>query len=172
MAAKNKRKNFEDTASDIGKNITFFSGIDNARQLSNAYDDNFVTEEQKHRDEQITNLLKYYVEAYKEKQKSNKRYKNIILGICAFIILAFSVLFILLLVEVSGEINTIKTNNIIALVSVCITYLTLVIGILKIITKYVFPQKEEEYITRIVELIQRNDLKNKKANISIREKCE
>lgn len=35
----------------------------------------------------------------------------------------------------------------------------------KIITKYVFPQNEEEYITHIVKSIQDNDLKNKKANI-------
>lgn len=30
---------------------------------------------------------------------------------------------------------------------------------------YVFPEKEEEYITRIVEIIQRNDLDNKRENI-------
>lgn len=47
----------------------------------------------------------------------------------------------------------------------CITYLTLVIGILKIITEYVFPQKEEEYVTRIVKAIQKNDLKNKIENM-------
>lgn len=58
-----------------------------------------------------------------------------------------------------------QVNNVVSLITVCITYLSLVIGILKIITKYVFPQKEEEYITRIVEMIQQNDLKNKKANI-------
>ncbi len=30
------------------------------------------------------------------------------------------------------------------------------------ITKYIFPVNDEEYITRIVELIQNNDLENKK----------
>ena len=49
--------------------------------------------------------------------------------------------------------------------SVCLTFLTLIVGILKIITKYVFPVNDEEYITRIVELIQNNDLENKKENI-------
>lgn len=38
-------------------------------------------------------------------------------------------------------------------------------GILQTITKYVFQEKEEEYITRIVEIIQNNDLENKKENI-------
>lgn len=42
----------------------------------------------------------------------------------------------------------------------------MIIGILTIIAKYVFPEKEEEYITRIVEIIQNNDLENKKENIA------
>lgn len=54
-------------------------------------------------------------------------------------------------------------NGIVTLVTACATYLTLVISILKIITEYVFPQKEEDYITRIVESVQINDLANKKA---------
>ena len=41
----------------------------------------------------------------------------------------------------------------------------MVVGILKIITKYVFSDKDEEYITKIVEIIQNNDLENKKENI-------
>lgn len=53
-------------------------------------------------------------------------------------------------------------NETVALATACITYLTLVIGLMKIITKYVFPQKEEEYIARIVESVQVNDLANKK----------
>ena len=51
------------------------------------------------------------------------------------------------------------------MIAVCITFLSSVIGILTIITKYVFPEKEEEYITRIVEIIQTNDLENKRENI-------
>lgn len=50
----------------------------------------------------------------------------------------------------------------------CITFLTLIVGVLTIITKYVFPENEEEYITRIVEIIQRNDLENKKENIKVK----
>ena len=65
----------------------------------------------------------------------------------------------------AGTVNTVRVNNVVALITVCITYLSLVIGILKIITKYVFPQKEEEYVTRIVKAIQKNDLKNKIENM-------
>jgi H+/Cl- antiporter ClcA len=61
---------------------------------------------------------------------------------------------------------------VIQLISVCVTFLTLIISILKIITKYVFPEKEEEYITRIVEIIQNNDLENKKENIRVKTKIK
>lgn len=36
----------------------------------------------------------------------------------------------------------------------------LIIGLLKIITTYVFPQKDEEHIANLVKLIQTNDLKS------------
>lgn len=61
-------------------------------------------------------------------------------------------------------------NSLVEVISVCITFLSLIIGVLTIITKYVFPEKEEEYITRIVEIIQNNDLENKKENIAVQMK--
>ena len=42
--------------------------------------------------------------------------------------------------------------------------------LLQTITKYIFPENEEEYITRIVEMIQNNDLENKKENIRVQGK--
>ena len=59
-------------------------------------------------------------------------------------------------------------ESVIQLITACITFLTLIVSILKIITKYVFPANDEEYITRIVEIIQNNDLENKKENIRVR----
>jgi hypothetical protein len=41
----------------------------------------------------------------------------------------------------------------------------MIIGMLKIIVRYIFPENEEQYITKIVEDIQKNDLKNKRENI-------
>ena len=55
-------------------------------------------------------------------------------------------------------------GNVAKLISVCVTFLTLIVGIMTIITKYVFPENEEEYITRIVEIIQNNDLEHKKTS--------
>ena len=60
---------------------------------------------------------------------------------------------------------SISIEAVVSLITVCVSYLVLVFGVLTIITKYVFPEKEEEYITAIVKLIQRNDLANKRENM-------
>lgn len=44
------------------------------------------------------------------------------------------------------------------------SFISLVIGLLTIITKYFFSENDEQYITKIVETIQQNDLENKKEN--------
>ncbi len=59
----------------------------------------------------------------------------------------------------------VSVSAVVQLVSVCITFVGVIVGILKTITRYLFPENEEQYITHIVELIQRNDLENKKENI-------
>jgi succinate dehydrogenase hydrophobic anchor subunit len=56
-------------------------------------------------------------------------------------------------------------NDVIALVTACATLIGAIIGILKIITEYVFPREDEKYVTGIVESIQKNDLENKKTNM-------
>lgn len=63
------------------------------------------------------------------------------------------------------ETVSISIEAVVSLITVCVSYLVLVFGVLTIITKYVFPEKEEEYITAIVKLIQRNDLANKRENM-------
>lgn len=166
MGKKDKRTAFENTIFDIRRTMPFFEGVSNTHQLGKTFNDDFITAEQKKRDEQITLLLQHYVDNYNEKRKSNSVYKKIILGICGLIIVTFSIAFMILLFKVN-QMSDLQVNNVVALITVSITYLSLIIGLLTIITKYVFPRNEEEYITRIVESIQRNDLKNKKANIGI-----
>ena len=124
----------------------------------------------KSRDRKITELLSTYVEVYNYKSKSNKWYKGILFFICVGILVAFCISFIVFIcnVDFNGQANSVP--NVIQLISVCITFLGLIVGLLQTITKYVFPENEEEYITRIVELIQNNDLENKKENIKVQRK--
>lgn len=154
----------------ISDSLTFFHPVDNDNDINKAYVDTYATRQQKSRDRKITELLSTYVETYNYKSKSNKWYKGILFFICVGILIAFCISFIVFIsnVDFNGEANSIP--DVIQLISVCVTFLGLIVGLLQTITKYVFPENEEEYITRIVELIQNNDLENKKENIKVQGK--
>ena len=152
----------------IEDSMDFFRRVDNDNEMDKAYIDEYTTSQQKKRDRQISRLLAEYVEAYRYKNRSNKWYKRILFGVCILIISVFSVVFIILLFRFGNANQSASKEAVIELISVCITFLSLIVGILTIITKYVFPEDEEEYITRIVEIIQKNDLENKKENIKVK----
>ena len=159
---------YQEILSQIESSLDFFRRVDNDNEMNRAYVDEYTTSQQRQRDQKISDLLSEYVKAYEYKNKSNRWYKGILLGLCVAIIIAFSVVFIILLIGFSSSTQEASIGSVVELVSVCITFLTLIVGILTIITKYVFPENEEEYITRIVEIIQKNDLENKKENIKVK----
>lgn len=128
------------------------------------YQDRFLTSEQKKRDEEITKLLEAYVGAYKEKVESAPRWRCIIL-VPSMLIVCF---FAYALCRASRYIVTsqevVSASNLVAFITACISFVSLIIGLLTIITKYFFPEDDEKYITTIVESIQHNDLENKREN--------
>ena len=117
------------------------------------YKDPFITPEQKKRDEQITTLLTAYVDSYEKKVNSSIWYRVIILVVCIGVVIAFAC-----------ALNELQISNLVAFVTACISFVSLIIGLLTIITKYFFPENDEQYITQIVESIQKNDLENKREN--------
>lgn len=60
--------------------------------------------------------------------------------------------------------SDLNVTDLAAFITACISFISLIIGLLTIITKYFFPENGEQYITQIVELIQKNDLENKREN--------
>lgn len=166
----NKKKKYQSEVSQIINSVEFIREVDNDKEMNKAYIDEYMTREQRLRDRKITELLSQYVDAYSYKNKSNKWYKGIMLGTCLLILISFCATFVILIFRCIGYKDEMYIKSIIQLVSVCVTFLTLIVSILKIITRYVFPKKEEEYITRIVEIIQNNDLENKKENINVKTK--
>nr|QGT51457.1 hypothetical protein Unknown280_1490 [uncultured Spirochaetaceae bacterium] len=166
----NQKNNFLNELNSISDSLTFIQPVDNDNDINKAYVDTYTTGQQKARDRKITELLSTYVEAYNYKSKSNKWYKGILLFLCVSILLAFCISFIIFIFNADFNGKTGSVADVIQLISVCITFLGLIVGLLHTITKYVFPENEEEYITRIVELIQNNDLENKKENIKVQGK--
>lgn len=166
----NRENDFLNELNSISDSLTFFQPVDNDNDINKAYVDTYATIQQKVRDRKITNLLSTYVQAYEYKSKSNKWYKGILFSVCVGILVAFCVTFMVFICNVDFKGDSDSVADVVQLISVCITFLGLIVGLLKTITKYVFPENEEEYITRIVELIQNNDLENKKENIKVQGK--
>ena len=96
--------------------------------------------------------------------KHGKICRYIILIPCVVIILAFSGLLIFLSLKVLNVDSELDMQDVVAFITACISFISLIIGLLTIITKYFFPENDEQYITTIVESIQKNDLENKREN--------
>lgn len=80
------------------------------------------------------------------------------------IISVFSGLLVVLSLKVLNTDSEIQVQEVVAFVTACISFISLIISLLTIITKYFFPENDEQYITTIVEAIQKNDLENKREN--------
>lgn len=149
---------------DVESYVQDISNVDDLNELQNSYVDKYVTEEQKKRDYYISELLLQYLEFYKAKTKDNRRYKFFLFWGCTIGVVVFSVMLCCIVYKFFSKTNF-DTAATVQLITGCVTFLSLIFGILTIITKYVFPKNDEDYITRIVELIQTNDLQNKIENI-------
>lgn len=128
------------------------------------YQDPFVTEEQKNRDTQITKLLTKYVESYEQKVKHSVICRYMILVPCILIVCGFGVMLIYLSVQMLHSQGQVEIPDMVSFITTCVSFITLIIGLLTIVTKYFFPENDEQYITTIVEAIQKNDLENKREN--------
>lgn len=161
-------EDFPESYSRIKQSLGRIDGIGSDDNISNPYIDEYTTKEQQERDKSISELLALYVKAYRYKNQSNKVYKIILFAVCILSVVLFGGVLAYLMIYLNGSCEETSVESIIQLVTVSVTFVTLIVSILKIITKYVFPVNDEEYITRIVELIQNNDLKNKQENIRVK----
>ena len=162
---ENNKENFFEIYKLISDSVNPVNRVKNDKEMDEPYKDEYTTRQQRLRDRKVTELLDAYVDGYKDKIKMNKKYKGIIFYGCCGILVAFSLALVAAVVLTVIFHKNISVADVCQLISICITFITLIIGILTIIVKYVFPEKEEEYITKIVQLIQKNDLANKKENI-------
>ena len=150
---------WDDFLEEIGSG-RFFSPVGDDSQLG--YVDPLATQQQRLRDEKITKLLETYIDAYQKKVKSSRRYRRAILISCLTIILGFAGLLGYISYHIVSLTSAMETQDLVAFITACVSFVSLVFGLLTIITKYFFPENDEQYITKIVEAIQNNDLENKK----------
>ena len=125
----NYNKEYQKTLSQIVNSVNRIKEIKDDEEISNPYVDEFTTNQQRARDKRITELLRLYVDAYRYKNESNKWYKGILFAVCGGILIAFAVALIVVVVQFNKSQDTTSVETVIQLISVCITFLTLIIGI-------------------------------------------
>ena len=112
--------------------------------------------EQKCNDEVLTQLLFECISQYKIKLKSDHWYRLIIFAFCIIIIVAFSVIFGYIILNKISCNDTDGVQNAVALITVCTTFLVLVFGVLQTITKQVFLENGDPFITKLLELFKKD----------------
>ena len=133
------------------------------KDLPKKYDPPFETQEQSLRDQHVTDLLYTYVDTYKTRTKCNFVLKLIVfLGAMIWI----SVFVIIIYQTANRTLFERLFTNTATTITVCVSGIASILGILKIIVTYLFPADEEKYITQIVQLIQDNDLETKKLSVT------
>lgn len=171
---RNKRKSGQQIGESTGRrdedskydSVASVAGL--VRGKVHPYDDSETlrTDQQRARDKFITELFSAYLEAYRDKVESRGSYQKDLFITCIRIVWIFSIAFVLLIAASMFALGS--TENISTAISVAtasISFLVLIIELLKIITRYCFPENDEQYITEIVKAIQHNDLEDKKLNM-------
>ena len=100
-------------------------------------------------------LLDEYVTNVKKSNKSKTRYKGIVFW-GAIILMGVAFLVLLIMAISVLFVNKIE-NSIVSATTVVISFVSIYIAIPKIITKYLFNEKEEEQIAKIISSIQAHD---------------
>lgn len=139
---------------------TPFAPVDGDETLGKK--DPFETPNQNERDNQITVLLTAYVTFYKRKVFHSTVCRYLILVPCLLIIVAFACSLFDFASNINSFEHEIQVTDVISFVTACISFISLIVSLLVIITKYFFPENDEQYITKIVESIQKNDLETKR----------
>lgn len=156
----------DDSVDDVLTQALFVKTKSEKALREKKFHDPFETIEQARRDQKISDLLSIYVDSYKDKMKQSRRSRCILLIVSLFIVIGFSIILGALALVICISPKDLNVSDIVAFVTSCVSFISLIIGLLTIITKYFFPENDEKHITAIVQSIQNNDLENKRASAS------
>lgn len=130
------------------------SGIKSDDDLS----DKYQPEEQKNRSRSISAILSHYEQSYDHKVRFQRRYRKILFWGCSGIILLFVIAILSILIYSVFHSDSIELTGVATVITAVVSLVVSMLELVHIITKYCFPEKDEEYIVQIVESIQGNDL--------------
>ena len=130
------------------------AGIKSDDELS----DKYQPEEQKNRSQSISAILSHYEQSYDYKVRFQKLYRKILFWGCSGIVVLFVIAILLILIYAVFHSDSIELAGVATVITAVVSLVGSMLGLVHIITKYCFPENDEEYIVRIVESIQGNDL--------------
>ncbi len=111
------------------------------------------TSAEKNREEIFNTLLYEIVLMYSTKTKSNNLLKIILFFVSCAILLAFAAIFAIGTINVTTQQSGVNTQGVITILSLCVSFSASVIGIIKIITEYIFSKTENDIIPAIIKAI-------------------
>lgn len=120
--------------------------------------DKYQPEEQKNRSRSISAILSHYEQSYDHKVRFQRLYRMILFWGCSGIIILFVVAILFILIYAAFHLDSIELAGVATVITSVISLVVSMLELVHIITKYCFPEKDEEYIVQIVESIQGNDL--------------
>ena len=135
------------------------------RETDLGHVDKLETREQKKRDANYSQLLSTYAEEIAEKRKTNKIYKHFIFwtSLSLFVLVALASIIMVIL----AIIKTNLANVLVGSVSLLSTMLTMP----KMLIQYLFPIDEQLSNAKLIEIMQNNDLENKRLLHTSEIKC-
>lgn len=137
------------------------SGRDLGRDDKHMSDD-YALDEMRDRSHSVSSILTYYSDSYKNKADFQHKYRRILFWFLSVIILACCIGIYKVSVFVVTSKVAVTTGHLVSLITVLISLVVAIIELVHTIVKYCFPTGDDEYILRIVEAVQVNDLEKLK----------
>lgn len=122
-----------------------------AKQLTSVHEE-FVA-----RNKELTSLLSGYIAQREKRVRTNSFFKKFLFW--TFIGLLILLTLTIIIVFIKVDYNNMDVSSIVSLLSVVATYLTSILSIFKIMSKYLFPADEEKDTITMITSVLSNDLK-------------
>lgn len=110
------------------------------------------------RNTELTKLLSNYIIRRDERVKTNAFFKKFLFWTFVGLLVLLTLTIVIVFIKVDLN-NITNTSSVVGLVSVIVTYLTSMLSIFNIMSKYLFPSDEEKDAIDMISTVISNDLK-------------
>lgn len=120
--------------------------------------DNDLSAHEKLHSQSISNILRDYEISYRNKVIFQKFYRYVLFWGCSGLVGIFAIVIVMTLWYGVIHANVLELEGMATIIAGLISLLVAILQLIHTITKYCFPENDDEYILKIVDSIQKNDL--------------